>query len=95
MLSWFCTHCPPKTNWCLAAQHGDVVVEGECVVVEFGDRVGAAADGEFIGDGELQTIRFGLVENDAERIALMSFAAYPRLLRRRMMSGERYSPPWS
>ncbi len=50
----------------LAAQHGHVVVEGEGVVVEMGDRVGAAADGEFVGGGQLQAVGLALIEIDAE-----------------------------
>src|SRR6202012_107083 len=52
-----------------AVNHGDVVVEGDGVVIEVRDGVGAAADGE-LTFGHLQTVGLGLVEIDAQRIGV-------------------------
>ena len=55
---------PAEDDLVLAAQQGYVVIEGQSVVVEVGDRVCTAADVEFIGNGHLQAVGFGLIEVD-------------------------------
>src|ERR1700753_3651816 len=50
-----------KDDLVFAAQQSYIVIEGQSVVVELGDRVGAAADGEFVGRRQLQAVRLALI----------------------------------
>src|SRR5260370_810759 len=49
-----------------APQHGYVIADCECVVVEVGDRIGAAPYVVLVGNRHLQSIRHSLIEIDAE-----------------------------
>lgn len=53
----------------LAAHHGHVVVKGQGIVVEVGDGVGAAADGEF-AFGHLQAVGHHLREGYAQGVGI-------------------------
>ena len=66
MLSWFCTHPPPNLNWCFPRTQVMSSRKGERIVVEVGNRIRAAADGE-LALGNLQAVLHHLVEIHAQR----------------------------
>ena len=49
----------------LAAEHGDIVLDGEEVVVVVRKGVGASADGELVADGDVESVGNGLIGVDA------------------------------